>query len=80
MVAAALVAKLVVLGQLYDHPLLRPAGVLDTAAYFKLAQRAAAGDWAFGPGGYCPAPREGRRRVPAVCKRLNIRNSVCQLN
>jgi tetratricopeptide (TPR) repeat protein len=54
--AAALVVKLVVLGQLYDHPLLRPAGVLDTAAYFKLAQRAAAGDWALGPAAYYVSP------------------------
>ena len=54
--AATLAIKLVVLGQLYDHPLLRPAGVLDTAAYFTLAQRAAGGDWALGPAPYYVSP------------------------
>ena len=53
---AALAVKLVVLGQLHDHPLLRPAGVLDTAAYFQLGQRAAAGDWALGPAAYYVSP------------------------
>jgi tetratricopeptide (TPR) repeat protein len=55
-VALSFLVKLVVLAQIGDDPLLRPAGVLDTAAYFKLAQRAAAGDWALGPGAYYVSP------------------------
>src|SRR5687768_14153478 len=54
--AAALLAKLAVVYQLHDHPLLRPVGVLDTAAYFELAQRAAAGDWLLGPSAYYVSP------------------------
>jgi tetratricopeptide (TPR) repeat protein len=55
-VAGALVAKLVVVAQLHGHPLLRPVGVLDDAVYFRLAQRAAAGDWALGPDAYYVSP------------------------
>lgn len=40
-VAAALVVKLVVLFQLWDHPLLAPHGELDTAYYVALSQRIA---------------------------------------
>lgn len=54
--AAALLVKLVVLAQLRDHPLLRTGGVLDAAAYFDLARRAAAGDWALGPAAYYVSP------------------------
>jgi tetratricopeptide (TPR) repeat protein len=55
-VALALLARLIVLGQLHGHPLLRPVGVLDDAEYFRLAQRAAAGDWVLGPGAYYVSP------------------------
>jgi tetratricopeptide (TPR) repeat protein len=41
-VAAAFVVKLVVLIQLWDHPLLQPHGELDTAYYVTLSQRVAA--------------------------------------
>jgi hypothetical protein len=51
-----LLVKLVVLAQLRDHPLLSAGGVLDTAAYFDLARRAAAGDWALGPAAYYVSP------------------------
>ena len=44
--AAALAVRLVLLSQLHGHPLLQPTGVLDDAEYFRLAQRAAGGDWA----------------------------------
>jgi len=40
-VAAAFVVKLVVLVQLWDHPLLQPHGELDTAYYVSLGQRIA---------------------------------------
>ena len=39
--AAAFAVKLVVLGQLWDHPLLQPHGELDTAYYVTLAGRIA---------------------------------------
>src|SRR5688572_17079734 len=55
-VAAALAARVIVLAQLHDHPLLQPVGVLDDAAYFRLAARAAAGDWLLGPGAYYVSP------------------------
>lgn len=51
-----LVVKVVVLAQLHDHPLLQPAGELDSAVYARLAQRAAAGDWALGPDAYYVSP------------------------
>jgi tetratricopeptide (TPR) repeat protein len=55
-VAVALAARVIVLVQLHDHPLLQPAGVLDDAAYFRLAARAAQGDWLLGPGAYYVSP------------------------
>jgi Flp pilus assembly protein TadD len=54
--ALALVVRAIVLAQLHDHPLLQPAGVLDDAAYFRLAVRAAQGDWLLGPGAYYVSP------------------------
>jgi hypothetical protein len=55
-VAAALAVRALLLVQLQGHPLLRPTGVLDDAEYLRLAQRAAAGDWALGPGAYHVSP------------------------
>jgi tetratricopeptide (TPR) repeat protein len=55
-VLAALAVRLVVVAQLQGHPLLRPSGVLDDAVYVKLAQQAAGGDWALGPGAYYVSP------------------------
>jgi Flp pilus assembly protein TadD len=54
--ALALAVRLVLLSQLHGHPLLQPTGVLDDAEYFRLAQRAAGGDWALGPGAYYVSP------------------------
>jgi tetratricopeptide (TPR) repeat protein len=54
--ALALLARLVVLGQLHDHPLLQPEGDLDSAVYVRLALRAAGGDWALGPDAYHVSP------------------------
>jgi Flp pilus assembly protein TadD len=54
--AVALAVRLVLLSQLHGHPLLRPTGVLDDAEYLRLAQRAAGGDWALGPGAYYVSP------------------------
>jgi tetratricopeptide (TPR) repeat protein len=54
--AVALLLRLVLLSQLHGHPLLRPTGVLDDAEYLRLAQRAAGGDWALGPGAYYVSP------------------------
>lgn len=55
-VLVALLARLVVLSQLHDHPLLQPTGVLDSAVYVRLAEQAAAGDWALGPQPYFVSP------------------------
>jgi tetratricopeptide (TPR) repeat protein len=55
-VAAALAVRALLLAQVQGHPLLRPTGVLDDAEYLRLAQRAAAGDWALGPGAYHVSP------------------------
>jgi len=46
----------VLLAQLRDHPLLQPEGALDSAVYVRLAERAAAGDWALGPEVYYVSP------------------------
>jgi Flp pilus assembly protein TadD len=54
--AAALALRLVLLSQLHGHPLLQPTGVLDDAEYLRLAERAAGGDWALGPGAYYVSP------------------------
>jgi tetratricopeptide (TPR) repeat protein len=56
LLAAALAAKAAVLVQLHAHPLLQPAGELDSAVYVRLAERAAAGDWALGPDAYFVSP------------------------
>lgn len=53
---AAFVLKAMVLAQLADHPLLQPRGVLDDAAYVRLAGRIAAGDVALGPDVYYLPP------------------------
>ena len=54
--AAVFAAKLVVVLQLRDHPLLQPAAGLDTTIYSQLASRVAAGDLALGPGLYFVSP------------------------
>jgi Flp pilus assembly protein TadD len=43
--AAAAAVKIAAIAQLADHPLLQPAGGLDSEWYVALAQRVAAGDW-----------------------------------
>jgi tetratricopeptide (TPR) repeat protein len=53
--AAAFAAKLIVVLQLRDHPLLQPDG-LDTAIYAQLARQAVAGNWPLGPGLYLVSP------------------------
>jgi len=55
-VLVAFAARLVVLAQLHGHPLLQPTGVLDSAVYVRLAERAAGGDWALGPEPYFVSP------------------------
>lgn len=53
---AVFAAKLIVLWQLRDHPLLHPDAGLDTTAYVSLARRVVAGDVALGPGLYYVSP------------------------
>ncbi len=55
-VLAAFVIRLVVLAQLGGDRLLQPRGVLDDAAYVRLATRVAAGDLALAPDVYYLAP------------------------
>jgi tetratricopeptide (TPR) repeat protein len=55
-VGAALLARLVVLAQLRDHPLLQPDAGLDSGAYVALARRVAAGDVWLGPEPYFVSP------------------------
>jgi tetratricopeptide (TPR) repeat protein len=55
-IAAAAAIKAAVLAQLHDHPLLQPAGGLDSETYVRLAERAAAGDWALGPEPFFVSP------------------------
>jgi tetratricopeptide (TPR) repeat protein len=55
-VSAALAARLVVLAQLHDHPLLRPEAGLDTGAYVGLARKVVAGDFWLGPDPYFVSP------------------------
>ena len=55
-VAAAFVAKLVVLLQLHDHPLLEPREGLDDAVYLDLARRVAGGDLVGGDRVYYVSP------------------------
>ena len=54
--AAVFAAKLIVVLQLRDHPLLQPGTGLDTTVYTQLATRVAAGDWWLGPGLYFVSP------------------------
>ena len=54
--AAVFAAKLIVVLQVRDHPLLQPGTGLDTTVYTELAARAVAGDWALGPGLYFVSP------------------------
>ena len=55
-VLAALIIRLIVLVQLGGDPLLQPRGVLDDAAYVRMATRVAAGDLALAPDVYYLAP------------------------
>ena len=54
--AAVFAAKLVVVLQLRDHPLLQPDAGLDAAEYARLAAQVAAGDLWLGPGLYFLSP------------------------
>jgi hypothetical protein len=54
--AAVFVAKLVVMAQLQDHPLVQPEGGLDSLTYVHLAQRVQSGDLALAPGVFFVSP------------------------
>ena len=54
--AAVFAAKLVVLLQLLDHPLLQPNAGLDTTVYTQLAAEVVAGNLSLGPGLYFVSP------------------------
>ena len=54
--AVVFAAKLVVVWQLRDHPLLHPDAGLDTTAYANLARQVVAGDLMLGPGPYFVSP------------------------
>ena len=54
--AAVFAAKLVVVLQLRDHPLLQAAAGLDSHTYAQLASRVVAGDLLLGPGRYFASP------------------------
>lgn len=54
--AAVFAAKLIVVLQLRDHPLLQPDTGLDTTVYTQLATQVAAGNWWLGPGLYFVSP------------------------
>jgi len=56
LLAGALLVKLTVLVQLAGHPLLQPAGGLDTGVYVRLGQQVAVGDLLLGPGAYYVSP------------------------
>jgi Flp pilus assembly protein TadD len=56
LVAGALALKATVLIELRDHPLLQPTGVLDSAAYVRLAQQVVGGDYGLGPDVYYLSP------------------------
>jgi 4-amino-4-deoxy-L-arabinose transferase-like glycosyltransferase len=56
LVTALFVLKLVVVGQLEDHPLIQPDAGLDTTAYVGLARQVMAGNLALGPGLYFVSP------------------------
>ncbi|MEO5896671.1 MAG: glycosyltransferase family 39 protein [Vicinamibacterales bacterium] len=54
--AGVFVLKLILIGQLKDHPLIQPDAGLDTTAYVGLARQVIAGDLALGPGLYFVSP------------------------
>jgi tetratricopeptide (TPR) repeat protein len=54
--ALSLAVKLLVVFQLYDHPLLQPDAGLDTTAYTSLAREVLQGNPALGPGLYFVSP------------------------
>ena len=54
--AVVFAAKLLVVWQLRDHPLLHPDAGLDTTAYANLARQVVAGDLMLGPGLYFVSP------------------------
>jgi Flp pilus assembly protein TadD len=56
LVAGALALKATVLIELRDHPLLQPTGVLDSAAYVRLAQQVVGGDYRLGSDVYYLSP------------------------
>ena len=56
LLAAAFAAKLIVLLQLRDHPLLQADAGLDTSVYIELAKRVVGGDTWLGPGLYFVSP------------------------
>ena len=56
LLAIIFAAKLLVVWQLKDHPLLHPDAGLDTTAYATLAHRVAGGDLSLGPGLYFVSP------------------------
>jgi Flp pilus assembly protein TadD/4-amino-4-deoxy-L-arabinose transferase-like glycosyltransferase len=56
LLAAVFAAKLIVLLQLRDHPLLQPDTGLDTAVYTRLALEVASGNTWLGPGLYFVSP------------------------
>ena len=56
LLAAVFAAKLLVVSQLHDHPLLQPDGGLDAEAYLQLARRVLGGDVWLGPGLYYVSP------------------------
>jgi 4-amino-4-deoxy-L-arabinose transferase-like glycosyltransferase len=56
LVSGALALKATVLYELRDHPLLQPTGVLDSAAYVRLAEQVVGGDYALGSDVYYLSP------------------------
>ena len=56
LLAAVFAAKLIVLLQLRDHPLLQADTGLDTSVYIDLARKIVAGDTWLGPGLYFVSP------------------------
>jgi hypothetical protein len=54
--AAVFAAKLIVVLQLRNHPLLQPDTGLDTTVYTQLAAQVVAGNWSLGPGLYFVSP------------------------
>jgi hypothetical protein len=54
--AAVFAAKLIVVLQLRDHPLLQPDTGLDTTVYTRLAEQVVSGNLSLGPGLYFVSP------------------------